>query len=521
MELLKKNINMSRNKQKMTTQISENEDVNLPDYMPDIEKIVQETGEVIPERIEAMQGKILIKGMLKYNLLYVGEDSYGHISAFIRETPFEEEIHMQSAEEHDDVQLDISQEKFEINIINSRKINVKMIIELDITVSENVSESMAVDVEDDADIQKKFRDREILQLKNAGNDIFRFHDTEALPKDKPNIEELIYQSIEPREMELRCDEGYISIDGRIHVFVLYTPEEQSKLPQWVEYEFPVQGKVECNESEPGMIGDLQWNLYKKELEVKEDSENEPRILSIDGVIEVSMKIYEEENIRQLEDVYATDKVLMPVSRPVLLSKLLMKNNSVCKLVKRMKVSEDSFRVLQICNIEGTVKPEKITPEGDILSTEGHVFVKMLYVTDDEAQPFRVAKGVLPFSHNVEVMNLNDKCSYRIRPLIESISANMADLNEIEIHVQIAMDVLVFDCDQMNIIDEIGENEMSKDEIRNMPGMVGYIAGEGETLWDIAKRYFTTVDDLKNINKLSDEEIGAGQKILITKKMARL
>ena len=140
MELLKKTINLCRNKQEMTTQISENEDVNLPDYMPDIEKIVQESGEIIPEKAEAQSGKVLISGVLKYNLLYTGSD--GQISSFSRETPFEEEIHMQAAEEHDDVRLEVSEDKFEIGLINSRKINIQMIIGVTLTVSEILSESI-------------------------------------------------------------------------------------------------------------------------------------------------------------------------------------------------------------------------------------------------------------------------------------------------------------------------------------------------------------------------------------------
>ena len=518
MELLKKNINMCRNKQEMTTQISENEDVNLPDYMPDIEKIVQETGEIIPEKAEALSGKVLISGILKYNLLYTGSD--GHISSFSKETPFEEEVHMQAVEEHDDVRLEVSEDKFEVSLINSRKINVQMIIGVMLTVTETLSESIPVDLEDDAEIQKKFCDRQLLQLKMAGKDIFRFHDLQTLPKEKPNIEEVIYQKIEAREMELRCEEGCISIDGRMHVFVLYTPEEQSGLPNWVEYAFPVQGKLDCSEARPGMIADLQWNLYQRTLEVKEDSEDEARLLSADGVIEVDMKLYEEEEIRQLEDVYSTEKKLTPRLRPVLFSGLLMKNNSVCRLVRKMKVTEEHARLLQICNIEGVVKTEKIQPGNDMLSAEGHVFVKMLYVTDDETQPFRVAKGVLSFHHDMEAPQLNETCSYRVRPLIESISANMADLNEIEIHVQIAMDVIVFDYMQVNLMDSVEETPISKEEMRNMPGMVGYIVGEGESLWDIAKRYYTTVAEIQKTNQLPEEEVHTGQKILITKRAAK-
>ncbi|EPZ53266.1 lysM domain protein [[Clostridium] sordellii ATCC 9714] len=46
----------------------------------------------------------------------------------------------------------------------------------------------------------------------------------------------------------------------------------------------------------------------------------------------------------------------------------------------------------------------------------------------------------------------------------------------------------------------------------------YIAREGDKLWNIAKKYNTTIDDIAEINEIkADEQLTAGQCLIIEKK----
>lgn len=518
MELIKENINICRRKQQISTQFAVNEDLNLPEYMEDIEKTIMEKGEFILQQVKTTTDKVIVKGIVRYSLLYTGGGGVENISAFTKETQVEENVHIDGVNEHDEAMVDVCEENFNINIINSRKINAKMIVGLNISVQEVIGESIATGIRDNENCLMKTQNERILQLCVQNNDIFRFHNQQAISKDMPNIESILYENITPRDIELRCDDDSISIDGRMHVFVLYSPEGRNPRPHWFEYEFPIHGKIDCAECQQGMIGDLRWVLSHKEVEVKEDNENENRVISVDGVLDIGIDVYEEEAMSRLEDVYAIDKNVVPEFRTVLIPKLLMKNNSVCRLNKRMKVADKNSAIMQICNIESEIKQELVTPEKNMLIVDGHVFVKLLYTTNDDNQPFRVANGAIAFSHNIEVNGMNDSCKYRIKPVVESISATMEGSDEVEIHVQIAMDVIVFDYSSMDIIDGVNISDIPKEEIKSRPGMIGYTVNDKESLWDIAKKYHTTTDKLIEINRLNDERLKSGQKLLIIKEV---
>lgn len=46
-------------------------------------------------------------------------------------------------------------------------------------------------------------------------------------------------------------------------------------------------------------------------------------------------------------------------------------------------------------------------------------------------------------------------------------------------------------------------------------MVVYIVQNGDRLWDIAKRYNMSIDELKDVNEIEDD-VQVGQKLLILK-----
>ena len=51
----------------------------------------------------------------------------------------------------------------------------------------------------------------------------------------------------------------------------------------------------------------------------------------------------------------------------------------------------------------------------------------------------------------------------------------------------------------------------------MAGITGYITRENDTLWNIAKKYHTTVSDILETNGLASDRVQPKTKLLIVKK----
>ena len=67
---------------------------------------------------------------------------------------------------------------------------------------------------------------------------------------------------------------------------------------------------------------------------------------------------------------------------------------------------------------------------------------------------------------------------------------------------------------MNIIDQI-ENTGEKEQ--EDYSVIMYIVKKGDTLWEIAKKYNTTIDEIVRVNGIEDPDvINVGQKIFISR-----
>ena len=65
----------------------------------------------------------------------------------------------------------------------------------------------------------------------------------------------------------------------------------------------------------------------------------------------------------------------------------------------------------------------------------------------------------------------------------------------------------------NFVESITPAEVDEEE-GPKPSLVIYFAQKGDTLWDIAKSYSVTQENISRANKIVDGYIKAGQKIVI-------
>ena len=100
--------------------------------------------------------------------------------------------------------------------------------------------------------------------------------------------------------------------------------------------------------------------------------------------------------------------------------------------------------------------------------------------------------------------------------LEKINVNLTGDNEASVKANIVFDTFVTESITARAIDNIEAVEADMKEIMDMPGIIGYIVKDGDTMWNIAKKFRTTTDDIKLINDKSDERISRGEKLIIVK-----
>ena len=88
-----------------------------------------------------------------------------------------------------------------------------------------------------------------------------------------------------------------------------------------------------------MIPNLEAAVINQTLEVKPDADGEERKLQADVVLELDMKLYQEEDHEVIMDVYTPFRQCMPKGRKEILESLLVRNFSRCRIADRIEVKE--------------------------------------------------------------------------------------------------------------------------------------------------------------------------------------
>ncbi len=518
MELIKKNIHMNKLKCKSTLQLTLDDDFNVPDIKPDIDEIITEQGTIRITDMKAMNGKLMVKGALQFNVLYLCAEDQRPIHNISGEIPFDEVINMEMTCADDDPVIKWDLEDLSTGLINSRKLSVKSIVRLNVAVEELYDEETAVMVEGPEDVQYINKKVEITDVCINKKDTYRIKDELLLPTNKGNVSSILFSDVKLNNVEVRLLEDKFTIKGELPVFVLYTTEDEENPVEYFETEIPFSGTIDCNGCNEDMIEDITFRILNKNLDIKSDADGEERVLDIEIILEMIIKVYETEEPEIICDVYSPSKEITPVIRDAIYENLVVKNNSKYRIADRIKVPENQPRILQICHASGNIKIDEIFAEQSELQAEGVIEVGILYISEDDRRPMSSLKGIVPFSQTIEVKGMKSDSTYEIKPNIDSLSVMMLDSDEIEVKASINLNTIVFDKVVEPIITDVEVTDLDLEKLQAMPGLIGYVVKPGDSLWKIAKRYYTTVDSIMNINNMEDDRIREGDKLIIMKKV---
>ena len=518
------------------SQITLDDDYNVPDYRPDIVKVLKEKGELHFDEVKATAGAAWLKGRLVFRVLYRSDQENGKISCLKGEIPFQEKLNMDGVQEYDVIQASGEIEDLTIGVIHSRKISVRAVILLKTEEPREKEDELCVGIEADDGCEKRYRNTNILQLLCMKRDQCRQKSEITLPSSKPNVQEILWKSLEIRNLDTKMGQDGVKLSGEVLISVLYQEEEETDRVQWYETVIPLDCGVECDAgTEADIIYKVKARPASMELEVKPDYDGEERVLVLELVMNLDIRVWKEQEISMLEDVYSLKKEIIPVCTGVTLHHISVKNDSQCRLTEQMELAESQEKILQICSCEGTVHLEntELTEQG--VRAEGILVTELLYITTDDQMPIGSAREIYPFEQLIEIpqqtarternkleeleaLERKNKLQTELDCRISQLSAVMLDQDHVEIKAVIGLDLLAFEQEQIDNITDTREGPLDMEQLQKRPGLVGYIAKDGDSLWSIAKENHTTVEDILRDNHRTDEDLRRGEKILIVKKV---
>lgn len=514
LELEKKQIHMSRSREPVTTQITLDQDFNVPDSKPDVGGIILKQAEVLLDEVRQNRERVHIKGTLEFELLYVMEENktFQNLTGVLE---FEDTCGYPGLEAGDYIRCRSRVEDLSVRVINSRKLHISAVLGMTMTGAASEREDAAWNLKGDEDVETLGRDLEVMSLQIQKKDTFRIREEINLTASKPPVDTLLWQGVSLRSLEYRTMEASLSVRAEALLFVVYRPSGEQMPLQWMEKSITFQGELPVAGCEPSMIPSIEARLIHKELEAREDEDGENRLLSVDAVIELDMKLYSEEKIHLLCDVYSPGQELIAEYQPAHLERLLIKNTAKCRITEKLPLNQKDT-MLQICHSQGKVVIDRAEPVANGIQVEGAIQVAVLYLAANDERPMQSASGVIPFSHVIEAGGIQAGNYFDICPMLEQLTTMIVAGGEAEVRAVISFDTLAMAEQTVNMLKSVRPAKPEESNPPEFAPIIGYIVQPEDTLWSIAKHYRVTGKAIREMNGLKEEEVKPGMRLLLVR-----
>ena len=511
-ELIKTNIKERKETGSGQTQVLVEGDVIVPDIKSDIMELMKVQGNCYLTEEKPLEDKVGVKGCLHIEVLYAAKKSEKPVHSMSDVINFEDFINIDGVTRQSDITASCRLEHIEYRLINDRKIGVKAIASVSASVWETNSGEIASDASGEG-LQLKCGTLAVGLDTEIKKDTFSIRDQFTLDRTKPDIEEILQCDTVISQKEMKAVKGGVNIKAEAVISVLYTGTGEEATVEVCEFYMPVNGTVEIPEAAEGMIPFGSITVEKTEGFVVPNSEGEDRIVDIEVVIQASCGAKGSENVEYIEDAYST-VVPVKTEREEMEYVVHVGSNTAKTFVKDViPIDKDNPDIMQVVKCWGKVMPDPPRVENGSVVVEGGLKVSILYIAKDDAAPVSALEFMMPFEQVIELPDAVESDTAETDTWVDRISENMLSGREVEVSAAVVTEANVSRVENASIVVDIEEDDQAAP--KKCVSVVIYVVQKGDSLWKIAKKFNTTVENILMVNDIDNpDRIFPGQKILV-------
>ncbi len=477
-------------------------DMIVPDSKPDILNTICTSGVVCIYKKEILEEKIRVDGNINTYIMYMADDGEDKVRGLTTSLDFSENIQVANCKEGMSCKLDSKLKSIEARVINGRKVGIKAAIEIEVRIYAKEEVEVINDIQNAEEIQILKEDLRVNSLVGTG-------DTKIYAKDTINIDsadnlaEILKSNIRICDKDVKISYNKILTKSEAEIKIMYLTEDNRM--NKIIAKIPVVGFIDIPNVTEENICDVDYEI--RNIVLKPNSAQDHSIY-VEIEIEVMATVYEEKQISLIQDLYSPSEKLEFNKKKI----TTITNKRTTRETKqiREKVSLEGVENRSIIDVDVIPNIEKENKLNNKINYEGELELRFILSNSDLQVDTRVAK--IPFDYTLE--NVEDSDNRNSNMAIEVMNQDfiVQDAGIVTSNIDMSMNTDSYQNTNMNIIDEIQTNGEREAEDYSI---LMYIVKEGDTLWKIAKRYGSTVEDIARTNGIEDEnKILVGQKIFI-------
>ena len=479
----------------------------LPDYLPDVTRLVESSGCLLLHGCESAEGRVRVSGQLRVSVLYTAEEAQS-LRAFVYSLPFEHTMDGRLPDGTTEVCLEGQLCACDVRPVNPRKLFTRAGIQLTLTPYTPCTLTVCSGVEDAEahGIETLCETRELPMIRALREKDFTFSDELLLSGAKEPARELLRTRCTLRLTDQRLLGGKLAIKGLAQLEVLYLDAAGESAR--VSGELPFSQVLDGLEEDGGRLT-ARTVLRLSGIEARIGSESEPddnRTVSLRLSISAFAVLSERKSVCCVTDLYSTRCELSARSETV---ELAGEGEYLTRELPVRERLETGAEVKSVLSAEVRFQDAGVSGSGEDAEVRVAASLRVLYL-DENGTPLLSERRVelllrtaLPEGTQVSVHSI---CA-------GEISAS-GGLEGVELRFPVFFTLCAANAPCYPCLTSL-QTEERGDERANTPSLVLRAVKRDERLWDIAKQYRTTVSAILAANELSaDAPAAAGTLLLI-------
>lgn len=507
--------------QSLETKVFVEEDILVPDIKPDLISILSMDGKASLSSRELQvgegdDGSIKVTGEVALQTIYVPESKNEEevVSIIQSRLPFKIDWQV-TASPMSHLSIAPTIERIDYTVVNERKFRAK--VTLGLSLKEYAEKELQL-FENLQGVELELR-KENVKMSHVAlrkEESVEIAEDLKLKDGSPRPLKILKSDVHVVENHQQITSEKMVINAAIWTNVLYLGEED-KEGEVITKPALYQGKTDftqfilMNKEENVAMSRVRFS--DRDLEIKINEEED--CFTLKGAVNTSVEILQNMEKRVVSDLYHNLRDTTYDSTESRIEAIIGTGAAEVSAREIFNAPEQSGQIEKIIYINGRIKNQKATAEQGRVMVEGTLEGQVLCIPEDEDKKPFIIKDEMGFRGAMEISSVQENMKVESQVVIKDLWFDKINSKQIEVNASLQIETAVIEEKYLKLIENPCFVESS--QTKRPSSMVIYITKKNDSLWNIAKKYKTRMETIREINHLGDAQgLPEGTRLLIVK-----
>ncbi len=484
-------------------------DYILPDYFPEVFRVLkcQMSPRIVSHSING--DKLTYELVACVKVIYMSENSTT-VRCVEQKMTFSKSVNLSKHSEKCVARIMPKTEYINCRVVNQRRLDLRGVVSTKVRVSGEVKTEVVSDAYG-GNIQLKKKKVSYSSNTLTAQKRSTIVEELSMGEVKPEIISIIRSEAKIMNVEQKTITGKVIIKGETVVNMLYSCEksEENEL-ETMQFNIPFSQIMDVTGITEEYDAMMSMNVVSCEI-LPKMGEN-MNMVECEVVLEMSCVANKYEKVDILVDAFSTTN---PVDFKFMETKLEMKPepiNMVESVKTNIKYTDGSIKTIYDSWANITSVMSRTDMDKKMITICGTCNIVVM-AKNDENCPVYLEHDV-PFETEIQMDNMYDNCYADPTACVMNCSYKLTSTDCIEVKVDIKIGGYIYNSIGDKIMTQIEVDSNTKKMRENNHSVKLYFAQEGEEVWEIAKRYSTSIKAIIDENDMMDDSITKKGMILI-------